>query len=142
MTPIRNLRLFKRLSAIVLALASFTSLTSPAVAASPARTTPIAPAPAKHMLFKVRGPNGATVYLLGSVHLLSPDAGKLPAEVDSAFARASTVAFETSIDSVQMRAQEMLLKARFAPGSSLRTTLSPAGLAKAESVVKLYGLTL
>src|SRR4051812_13750970 len=140
MTHIRNLRLIKRLSAIVLALAS---LTSPAIAATPARTpTPIAPAPAKHMLFKAPGPNGATVSLLGSVHLLSPDAGKLPAEVDSAFARAATVAFETSIDSVQMRAQEMLLKARFAPGSSLRTTLSPAGLAKAESVVKLYGLTL
>ena len=32
----------------------------------------------KHMLFRVRGPNGATVYLLGSVHLLSAEAAKLP----------------------------------------------------------------
>src|SRR5205085_5053256 len=104
--------------------------------------TPAAPVPAKHMLFKIRGPNGATVYLLGSVHLLSPEAGKLPAEVDSAFARAKTVAFETSIDSVQMRAQEMIMRARYAPGSSLKKTLSPDGLTKADSVLKLYGLTL
>jgi uncharacterized protein YbaP (TraB family) len=132
-------RLLKRLSAMVLALAS---LSSPAAAAIVRQVKPAAAAPAKHMLFKVRGPNGATIYLLGSVHLLSPEAGKLPAEVDSAFARAKTVAFETSIDSVQMRAQEMLLKARYAPGSSLKTSLSPAGRAKADSVVRLYGLSL
>src|SRR5437899_7546924 len=108
MTPTR---LFKRLGAAFLALASIASPASAAVAASLGLHVP-APrlAPAKHMLFKVRGPNGATVYILGSVHLLSPDAGKLPPEIDSAFAKAKTVAFETSIDSVQMRAQELLMK--------------------------------
>jgi uncharacterized protein YbaP (TraB family) len=135
----KNSRLLKRLSAALLALGS---LSTSAAAAAVRPATPVAPAAAKHMLFKVRGPNGATVYLLGSVHLLSPEAGKLPAEVDSAFARAKTVAFETSIDSVQMRAQEMLLKARYAPGMSLKKSLSPTGLAKADSVVKMYGLNL
>ena len=132
--------LLKRASAAFLALASLAMPAAGAVVAPIAKI--VWTAPAKHMLFRVRGPNGATVYILGSVHLLSPDAGKLPAEVDSAFAKAKTVAFETSIDSVQMRAQEMLLKARYAPGQSLKTSLTPAGLAKADSVVRMYGLSL
>lgn len=132
-------RLLKRASAALLAVASFVS---PLAAAVRSPVLARAVAPAKHMLFKVRGPNGATIYLLGSVHLLSPDAGKLPPEVDSAFAHAKTVVFETSIDSVQMRAQELLGKARYANGGSLKKSLSPAGLAKADTVLRLYGLTV
>ena len=99
-------------------------------------------APGKHMLFRVRGSTGATVYLLGSVHLLDPQAGKLPAEVDSAFAHAKTIAFETSLDTVQMRAMELMTRGQYSGGATLRSSLSPAGLAKADSVLKLYGLTI
>jgi uncharacterized protein YbaP (TraB family) len=106
------------------------------VAAS--RPSPVA----KHMLFRVRGTHGATVYLLGSVHLLSPEAGKLPPEVDSAFAHAKVVAFETSIDSLQGRAAELMSLAKNAPGTTLRSALTPAGAAKADSVLKGYGLTV
>ena len=93
------------------------------------------------MLFRVRGPTGATVYLLGSVHLLARGR-QAPAEVDSAFAHAKTVAFETSLDTVQMRAQELMTRGQYTGGATLRSTLSPAGLAKADSVLKLYGLTV
>jgi uncharacterized protein YbaP (TraB family) len=118
--------LFSRLAACVLFLAA-----------------PLAAqAPAKHMLFRVRGPSGASVYLLGSVHLLSAEAGKLPSEVDSAYAHAKNVWFETSIDSVQMRAQELLTKARFADGKTLRSSLTPEKATKADSILKLYGLGL
>jgi len=114
-----------------------------AVAASVAAVRPSTPpAAAKHMLFRVRGPHGATVYLLGSVHLLNPEAGKLPAEVDSAFAHAKTVAFETSLDSLQARAIELLALARNAPGTTMRSALTPAGAAKADSVLKGYGLSI
>jgi uncharacterized protein YbaP (TraB family) len=115
-----------------------------AVGASVAATRPAAPsaAAAKHMLFRVRGPHGATVYLLGSVHLLSPDAGKLPAEVDSVFTCARVVAFETSLDSLQGRAMELAGLARNAPGTTLRSSLTPAGAAKADSVLKAYGLSV
>jgi uncharacterized protein YbaP (TraB family) len=98
--------------------------------------------PEKHMLFRVHGPNGANVYLLGSVHLLTPDAGALPAVVDSAFDRAKIVAFEASIDTIQMRAMDLLAKARYANGATLKSSLSPAGLAKVDSITKLYGLTI
>jgi hypothetical protein len=115
-----------------------------AVGASVAATRPVAPTAAagKHMLFRIRGPHGATVYLLGSVHLLTPEAGKLPAEVDSAFAHAKVVAFETSLDSLQGRAMELATLARNAPGTTLRSALTPAGAAKADSVLKAYGLSV
>ena len=96
--------------------------------------------PDKHMLFRVRGTNGATVFLLGSVHLLSAEAGKLPPAVDSAFDRAKTVAFETSFDSLQLRAMELMTRARYQNGATLRSSLSPAGAARLDTVLKSYGL--
>jgi uncharacterized protein YbaP (TraB family) len=98
--------------------------------------------PEKHMMFRVRGPNGATVFLLGSVHLLSAEAGKLPTVVDSAFDRAKTVAFETSFDSLQVRAMEMMTRARYANGQTLRSSLSPAGAARLDTVLKAYGMSV
>jgi uncharacterized protein YbaP (TraB family) len=98
--------------------------------------------PEKHMMFRVRGPNGATVFLLGSVHLLSAEASKLPPVVDSAFDRAKTVAFETSFDSLQLRAMELLTRARYANGATLRSSLSPAGSARLDTVLKSYGMTV
>jgi len=94
------------------------------------------------MLFRVRGPNGATVFLLGSVHLLSAEAGKLPPAVDSAFDRAKTVAFETSFDSLQKRGMELVMRARYTNGATLRSSISPAGVARLDTVLKSYGLTV
>jgi uncharacterized protein len=131
----------RRILPALLALA----ITTPAAAVTPLphrASNVVAPAAAKHMLFRVRGSTGATVYLLGSVHLLSPEAGKLPPAVDSAFAQSKVVAFETSLDTVQMRAQELLSRARLASGSTLRSTLSPVGAAKADSILRGYGVTL
>ena len=90
---------------------------SAAWSASPSPRPHTSVTAAKHMLFRVHGPNGATVFLLGSVHLLSPESATLPAEVDAAFAQAKSVGFETSIDSLQLRAQELLLRARYADGT-------------------------
>lgn len=98
--------------------------------------------PAKHLLYRVHGPNGATVYLLGSVHLLSADAATLPAEVDSAFAHARTLTLETSLDSAMMRGQELLMRGRYANGQTLRGSISPATAARTDSLLRLYGLSL
>ena len=101
-----------------------------------------APPAAKHMLFRVAGPNGATLYLLGSVHLLSAEAGTLPPVIDSAFAHATTIAFEASLDTVMMRAPELLARARYANGATLRSSLSPAGAAKLDTLLRAYGLAI
>jgi uncharacterized protein len=132
-----------RIPPVLSRIAAGLSLFAAPVAAHAAMPTPrAAVAPAKHMLFRVRGPNGATVYLLGSVHLLSAEAGKLPPEVDSAFAHAKSVTFETSLDSVQMRAQELLMRGRYTGGATLKTALSPAAVTKTDSLLKLYGFTI
>jgi uncharacterized protein YbaP (TraB family) len=135
----------RRLALVATAVVASGLLSGYAVSShSPATSALVAPAPAsgKHMLFRVRGATGATVYLLGSVHLLDPQAGKLPPEVDSAFAHAKSVTFETSLDSMQMRGMEMMSRGQFTGGATLRSSLSPAGVAKADSVLKLYGLTI
>ncbi len=96
----------------------------------------------KHILYRVRGPEGATVYLLGSVHLLSADAATLPAVVDSAFAHARSLTLETSLDSAMVRAPELLARGRFADGRTLRGSLSPAAASKTDSLLHTYGLSL
>ena len=126
------------------------SLFAPALAAqhaaAPVRSVSAATAASrtadKHMLYRVHGPGGATVYLLGSVHLLSADAATLPPEVDSAFEHAKSVAFETSLDSVMMRGQELMAHGRYTNGATLRTSLSPAGLAKLDTILPEYGLSV
>jgi uncharacterized protein YbaP (TraB family) len=133
MTPSRLFRL-----GLALVLAGNAAV---AFAAPPRKIA--APAPSKSMLFRVRAPNGgATVYLLGSVHLLSPDAAKLPATIDSAFAKSKVVAFETSLDTVQMRAQELLGRARYPQGTTLRSSVSAATAAHTDSLLRSYGLSL
>jgi uncharacterized protein YbaP (TraB family) len=94
------------------------------------------------MLFRAHGPRGATVYLLGSVHLLSPDVAKLPAVVDTAFAHAKLIAFETSLDTIQLRAAELVPIARYSGGATLRTSLKPATIAHLDTVLTAYGLTV
>lgn len=99
------------------------------------------PSSSRHMLFRVHGPNGATLYLLGSVHLLSADA-TLPPQVDTAFEHAKTVSLEMCPDSVQPRAAELMMRGRFSNGSTLRSTLSPSALPKVDSLLRSYGLTV
>jgi len=94
----------------------------------------------RQMLFRVTGPKGGSVYLLGSVHLLSPEAGKLPRVVDSIFNRSKTVAFETRIDSLQMRAFELFAKASYPKGKTLHSEFSPAGVARLDTLLDAYGI--
>lgn len=131
-------RLFKRLGVLAALMVALNARMGAAVAPF-ARPVPAA---AKTMLYRVRAPSGgATVYLLGSVHLL-PQSSTLPAVVDSVFTKAGVVAFETSLDSVEMRAPELLARAQYKNGATLRSSLSPAGAAKADSILKTYGLSL
>lgn len=101
-----------------------------------------AQSPAKHMLFRVHGLAGATVYLLGSVHLLDSSGGTLPAVVDSAFLHAHTVVFETSLDSVMQRGMELVGLARYPTGKSIETEFPPATVAKLDSLFTRYGVSM
>jgi uncharacterized protein YbaP (TraB family) len=124
------------------AAAALLLIAGSARAAAPAPRPRFGVNAAKHMLFRVRGPNGATVYLLGSVHLLSPESSTLPPEVDAAFAQAKSVGFETNIDTLQMRAMELMTRAQYSNGATLRGSVSAATVAHADSLVKSYGMSL
>lgn len=119
--------LFRRLLAVTLALGAGTS----AFAQS---------AGTKHMLFEIHGPH-ATVYLLGSVHLLTPTTGVLPAVVDTAFAHASRVVFETNMDTLQARGMELMTRGRLPQGKTLRDVVDAKTYARLDSVLPRYGLT-
>ena len=124
---------------------SLLSLTAVGVPASVHALQPsLAQGPAprfdRQMLFRVTGSKGGTVYLLGSVHLLSPEAGKLPRVVDSIFNRSKTIAFETRIDSLQMRAFELFAKASYPKGKTLHSEFSPAGVARLDTLLDAYGI--
>lgn len=98
--------------------------------------------PPKHILYRVHGPNGATVYLLGSVHLLSADASSLPPQVDTAFECAHSVTLETNLDSAMARGPELLMRGRFTDGQTLRGSLSPENAAAVDSLLRGFGVTL
>ena len=123
-------------------LSRITALAAVVAAVVAARVAPLGAQSAKHIFYRATGPNGATVYLLGSVHLLPPDAATLPPVVDSAFDRAKAVVFETSLDSLELRATELTAKAQYSGDSTLRSALSPAALPKVEAILASYGANL
>lgn len=82
---------------------------------------------ARSILYRVEGASGATVYMLGSIHLLSADAYPLPQPVQAAYADAERLVFETSLDSLTARQQEMAMRGMYPAGKSLRSEI-PADL--------------
>lgn len=81
----------------------------------------------RSILYRVEGASGATVYMLGSIHLMSPDAYPLPQPVQTAYADAERVYFETSLDSLMARQTEMAMRGMYQDGRTLRSEI-PADL--------------
>lgn len=106
---------FNRIAAALLAAGSLSS--AGAASAQEARS----------ILYRVEGASGATVYMLGSIHLLSADAYPLPQPVQNAYADAERVYFETSLDSLTARQTEMAMRGMYQGGKTLRSEL-PADL--------------
>lgn len=122
---------FNRIAAALLAAGSLASANG--AAAQEARS----------ILYRVEGARGATVYMLGSIHLLSADAYPLPQPVQAAYADAERVYFETSLDSLMARQQEMAMRGMYQGGKTLRSELPADLYAKVEAAVPaLAGLGL
>ncbi|HYR09931.1 MAG TPA: TraB/GumN family protein [Longimicrobium sp.] len=126
----------KRFNRIAAALLAVGSLAGGGVAqAQEART----------LLYRVEGASGATVYMLGSIHLLSADAYPLPQPVQNAYADAERVFFETSLDSLMARQQEMALRGMYQGGKTLRSELPAEVYAQVEAAAPALaplGLTM
>lgn len=82
----------------------------------------------RHMLWKVES-GKSTLYLLGSVHALTPEMYPLAPVIEQAIADADAYAFETSLDSIDQGTvlNLMLTKGSMGGDTTLRTML-PTGL--------------
>jgi len=87
---------------------------------------PEAPAEARAFLWRVQQ-GDAVLYLLGSVHVGTPDFYPLPASVEAAFEQAGTLAFELDMAPQSQQAAAMLMAkaGMFPPGETLWDALSP-----------------
>jgi len=127
----------RRVAATLSALAAVAGLALPGLLRAQGTST----GQGRHMMWTVsRGET--TVYLLGSIHVLSPDVYPLPAVLDSAFTDAERVVFEADLDSLMQRGGELLMRATFAEGRTLKSELSPATYALLEEKLTGFGVPI
>jgi uncharacterized protein YbaP (TraB family) len=100
-------------------------------------------APVKSCLWKVVSKE-STVYLLGSVHLLKPDAYPLSRTIEQAFDDATRIALEVNMDSLDSPdAQRMIMtKALLPEGNKLNDVVSPATYRVVQQKVQALGLDI
>jgi uncharacterized protein YbaP (TraB family) len=80
---------------------------------------------AKKFLWEVQSPKN-TVYLLGSIHVLTKDSYPLPAEFEEAYRESEAVVFETDLDEMdEPKTQELVSRlGLLPPGESLKELIS------------------
>jgi len=94
--------------------------------------------PTRNILYRVEGSSGATVYMLGSIHLLTADAYPLAGPVEDAYADAERVFFEVNLDSLQARAAEIMPMALWRDGKTLRGEIPADLYAQVEALAARY----
>jgi uncharacterized protein len=105
-----------RKSAICLSLVFAIALASPAAQATK-----------KHFLWAVRSPGAPVTYLMGSLHVLTPEFYPLAARIEQAFAASTVLIEEVDIDQMTSPATIMALigKAMFMDGRTLDQVIAP-----------------
>lgn len=97
----------------------------------------------RHMLWTVSSDAGVEGYLVGSVHLMKPEAYPLAEAFDEAFAAADVVAFEADQDSMTAQAQTLTMRLGVYPGGqTLESELSDTTYAALEAWAAELGLPL
>jgi uncharacterized protein YbaP (TraB family) len=99
-----------------------------AVATALSVTSVAAQAPAKTFMWTVTAPGAPPSYLMGSLHVLTPDYYPLSARVEAAFAASKVLITEANIDEVNDPAvlMGMMGKALLTEGRTLDQVISPA----------------
>jgi hypothetical protein len=94
-------------------------------------TLPVSAAPepgvdqAKTFMWRVQG-DGATVYLLGSVHAMREDSYPLPAAMETAFDSVERLVFEVDLDDLSSAAIQMLAAGTLGGERTLEGVVGPA----------------
>jgi uncharacterized protein YbaP (TraB family) len=99
-----------------------------------ARLDELGPREAMPLFWRVESPRGATLYLLGSVHVGPPEGWLYPPAIEAAFEGSSALVVEVDPDGIDEETQTLLL-ARYGmlpPGERLEDRLEPATRAALE----------
>ena len=98
---------------------------------------------AKHFLWKITGPKGGVVYLLGTIHAGKADLYPLPAIIEDSFKKADTLIEEVDISepAEAARVQQGLIEdGSYANGDTITNHLSKATRSHLEAYLKKGGL--
>jgi len=97
----------------------------------------------KNFLWSVKS-DTATMYLLGSVHLLKSGSYPLDKNIEAAYRDCKTVVFETDIGGMKTPAvqQKMMALALYPEGQTLKQSISPETYSKLEEKVAEVGLPI
>lgn len=103
-----------------------------------------AQAPAANFLWKVEAPTGATAYLLGSLHVLTPDAYPLSPVIEKAFTESKTLVEEVDLDEMNdpMQMMAALSKAMLTGGQTLDQLVSAGTFAEVKKRAEGYGMPM
>ena len=98
----------------------------------------------KHFLWKVEGPGASVAYLLGSLHVLTPEFYPLSADINQAFAASRTLVEELDLDEMNDPAQMMsaLSKAMLTDGRTLDQIVAPSTFAEVSRRAEKAGLPM
>lgn len=98
----------------------------------------------KHFLWKVEGPGASVAYLLGSLHVLTPEFYPLSADINKAFAASRTLVEELDLDELNDPAQMMsaLSKAMLTDGRTLDQIVAPSTFAEVSKRAEKAGLPM
>jgi uncharacterized protein len=101
------------------------------------------PASGRHFLWKVEG-EGASAYLLGSLHVLTADFYPLSATINKAFAESKTLVEEVDIDETNdpMLMMAALSKAMLTGGQTLDQVVAPEVFAEVKKRAEKAGLPM
>src|SRR6185436_14237102 len=107
-------------------------------------TSSLAQAPAKHFMWSVKDSKGATVYLLGSIHVLTPDVYPLSPEIEKQFDASKVLVEEVNLDDMNdpTALVPILAKAMFTDGRTLDQVVSAETYAEVKKRAEKAGLPL
>jgi uncharacterized protein YbaP (TraB family) len=98
----------------------------------------------KNFLWKVEGPGGSTAFLLGSLHVLTPEYYPLSPAINRAFTTSRTLVEEMDLDEMRDPTQMMaaMAKAMLPDGRSLQQLVAPATYAELTKRAAAAGLPM
>jgi hypothetical protein len=101
----------------------------------------LSPLAARSLIWQVDGPQG-TVYLMGSIHWLKASDYPLDAAFDQAYRQSAKLYFEADLREMAKPAagQQLLRRAQYPAGKSLKTAISPALYRQTQTAAKRLGL--